>query len=750
MNTDSTEGEQVSPQTSGESGEASAPIADDPLAGREDLQLKVKNLLTEYAGEEKWPRRVEVIEARLQRFFERGDQYVYWNAAKFIFATVSQGLVTGSADDATDMPRYMDVYNIYEPYEETILSLLSQNPVGVTFKPEKQIALDIAAAQDAEYYRQEIDRINEWKNVQTAIARNFCTDGRTVILVEEGKFYIYGVLEHKCPITARLQAEMPYQFISDELHIDMAKYEARKNYPDAVAKIKPGPSAPGESNYERLARLGAMQGTRMMMQSGDAWKHLVTRQRAWLRPCALAKVEGADGDTLRELFPDGMRVTFIGDAYCGSQNISMDKQLVIRHPTQGDGQNRPSLLKKLVPVQRAFNDYKNLEKEIHDYTQPRTFMACDIEDIEALREQVSEPGNTVPFELPANVDDIHKAIFTETPSQASEQLVQAYTYLQQAFAEFITGCYPALFGGDTKANDTLGGIAIQRDQSMMRMGLPWGAMQEMMAEAYELAIRQAAEGFADDEVKFSITGAMGRTKTVTVSGQNILNGNFRCYPDIDSSFPETTGAKKQAWQQLAAGAEKNPMVAGIIALPENQELAKQWTGLEDVTIPGAAAMEKQYGEIDELLKTKPVPPSKQELAAAMLKFAAGMKVAATTGGPIPQKPDPMAMLKPTIGIEQEDFHQFEYQCCQDWLSSPDCRKELEAGNQAGVLNVRLHARMHQAAMQAMNAESAGKKVSESINFADLPPDGQVQMAAQAGIKIQPPAPKIETPSPTIQ
>jgi hypothetical protein len=33
------------------------------------------------------------------------------------------------------------------------------------------------------------------------------------------------------------------------------------------------------------------------------------------------------------------------------------------------------------------------------------------------------------------------------------------------------------------------------------------------------------------------------------------------------------------------------------------------------------------------------------------------------------------------------------------------------------------------------------KVSESISYKDLPPDGQKQMAAQAGIKIAPPPPQ---------
>lgn len=43
--------------------------------------------------------------------------------------------------------------------------------------------------------------------------------------------------------------------------------------------------------------------------------------------------------------------------------------------------------------------------------------------------------------------------------------------------------------------------------------------------------------------------------------------------------------------------------------------------------------------------------------------------------------------------------------------------------------------------QAQGGPEGQQKVSESIGFKDLPPDGQVQMAKQAGIKIQPPAPQ---------
>lgn len=43
--------------------------------------------------------------------------------------------------------------------------------------------------------------------------------------------------------------------------------------------------------------------------------------------------------------------------------------------------------------------------------------------------------------------------------------------------------------------------------------------------------------------------------------------------------------------------------------------------------------------------------------------------------------------------------------------------------------------------ESQGGQQGQQKVSESIGFKDLPPDGQVQMAAQAGIKIAPPAPQ---------
>ena len=62
---------------------------------------------------------------------------------------------------------------------------------------------------------------------------------------------------------------------------------------------------------------------------------------------------------------------------------------------------------------------------------------------------------------------------------------------------------------------------------------------------------------------------------------------------------------------------------------------------------------------------------------------------------------------------------------------------------AGISSVSIISALQARAAEAQKNKETSGKISESINFKDLPPDGQVQLAAQAGLKIQPPAPKVE-------
>lgn len=743
--------EEPQPEQS-EQPEPQQPQADpnDILKGNPILQGALKDLLTQFGGQEKWPRRLEVMEARQQRFYAEGYQHIYWNNRTNGFATATSGMSFGTDTTSVDMPNYMEDYNIFGPYLDIVTALMSQNPPGVDFEPDDPTkATDIASAQNAEKYRHEIDRKNERKNLQALIARYFGTDGRVVLLVEhvtdqekygtddEGNpntaeiFSAFGVLEHKCPITARNQSAMPYQVISDEIDINQAK----EDNPDYADKIKPSSSAVGEYPYERLARLGILQGTQPgLSQAGDTWTHLVTRQRVWFRPCAFNKAADEYKDELKSLFPSGCFALFIGGEYCGSKVQSMDDCLSIAHCRPGDGQRRSSWLRAMVAVQDAFNTYKNLEKEIYDYCVPETYQAMDVLDSEAQQERISEPGNTVPIVLPQGIDDIRKAIFIPPPATAPPEMIAAYQNLQGALAEFITGCYPALFGGDTKQNDTARGIGIQRDQAMARLGLPWGAMQELFASGYKQGVIMAAANAPDGKVmNVSVPGKRGKPVISPVPMDDLKKGNFHSYPDQESSFPETTGSKRSTFQALMA----IPEMAPILQLPENQELGKQLIGLEDLEIPFAAAREYALIVLEKLLKEAPIPPDPALVTQAKLQNAAVQKMTAL-GQPPLQPPMPTPQPQPSVPIDPDmDFSQAIWETLQDWWTSDEKRQEEAKGNQIGLLNVRLYALAQKANAAALQAQQQQQKVAESLSFKDLPSAGKVQEAAQAGIKLTP-------------
>jgi hypothetical protein len=679
----------------------------------DDLELQncIKGLVQHFLGLDKWVERQEVIESRLQRFYWRDVQYIFWKSDSSGFLPAIAGSTVDTSEGPITLPRYTDVYNIYTPFGESLIAVLTQNVPGVNWRPvDMSKGEDITAAQASEKYQQKLDRDNNRKELQTAACRLMYTDGRVTFFTEQKRdgtqsIKSFGVLETKpVPIMAKCREELVAYFISDEVDV----YKAKEEYSDFKSKIKEGNSSLGESPYKRIARLGVLQGTRAVMQAGDAFSHMTTRHRAFLRPSCFEKAEEKFRDKLSELYKNGLYVTFCGDSYCGSFNESMDDHLTIDFATPGDGMNRSSLGKRVVPLQDVFNDELNLWHEAHDHCIPTLFMYSETGDIDAIREQVAEPGNIIPFTvLPPGANSAADAFYAAVLEGIPATLPQFVQFIQGPLAQFISGAFPALFGGDTKENDTAKGIAIQRDQAMGRMGLPWGALQRLFAGAYTQAVglakRHAQEG---DKFNYATEDLAGNALNEEVPMDDLRLGGAHCLADVDASFPESNTSKRQTFQLLMAAAERNPILAEIIAQPDNQEFAHEVLGLPDLVIPAAAARNKQFIEIDQLLKEEPVPATIEEIKQASLQNPALLmamadweqkaQLAIASGQLPPEMPIPPELSHPSIPVDaQFDFHQYEFQAIKDWLSSPQ-RREAEKISPKGVLNVRLHGLMHQA------------------------------------------------------
>ena len=689
----------------------------------EDMQEAGAALITFFMMQDRFVRRREIMDVRKARFFDRGDQYIYWNDTSQMYVTGEAGGSLTINSQSVDMPRYMDVYDIYSAYEETLTSVLSQNPPGVNFEPDDYMdEVDITAAQTAEKFRHHIDRVNDRKRLQTDIARLFSTDGRVVALTElvenKDKFGVddqgnpkvepittpHGVLETKLPILSNYQCEMPYIFFNDELDVSYAK----ERYPNAAQKIKEGNETLGESAYERLARLGVLQGTKHRIQASDSFNHLTSRHRCFVRPSGYHRIPDPDmRQKFRQVFPDGFYGTYCGTVYCESENVSMDDMVAIAHARKGDGQNRPGLLTPLIPLQETFNDLMNLWHEIYDYCVPTIWMDKTI-DIQALREQVSEPGNhqSAPGKPGQPLSDL---FWPEPESQVPPELIEALNYLSGQLAQFITGALPALFGGPMEDQKTAKGYQMARDQAMGRIGLPWSAMQELYAAIYKQGILLVARHESADDRTVSVLAGEGRQQQkVILNIKDLTKGKFHCFPDQDTNFPETTTSQRQlvmVLQQMAVG---SPQLQAILSVPDNVEKQLEILGIPDWMVPAAEARDQQLREIEELLTQPPIPPSPEEMMQASEQFGIATGMAHGAGLPPPPPPDPKKLMeslsKSSVPIdEQYDLHQVHYQEVQNWLASSKRIEEEEKGNLMGIENVRLHGIAHFKVMQAQLA-----------------------------------------------
>jgi hypothetical protein len=230
--------------------------------------------------------------------------------------------------------------------------------------------------------------------------------------------------------------------------------------------------------------------------------------------------------------------------------------------------------------------------------------------------------------------------------------------------------------------------------------------------------------------------------------ERLTKGKFGAFPDEDSSFPESTSAKRALLQQLMTVAATSPQIsAQLLGDVYNWEIICQIFGFKELQLMEAEAAKKQMREIEELLQASPIPPSPEEMQAyeqqqqiALQQHAAAALMAQQQGQPAPPAPEPPKMidfgegvqypeelLKPSIEIDDLDFHQWEGPGGQDWLSTEAAWREINVGrpgadgtpepNVLGVENVKLHVKEHlmraaamvQAQQQAMSAITPPKQ-----------------------------------------
>jgi len=512
--------------------------------------------------------------------------------------------------------------------------------------------------------------------------------GQTRLRVPNGQevITIVGGLELKTPPWANEMHEYPYLQWNLEVH----QARLRAAYPHAADQIG-SPVAPGAQQYERLARLSQSQGG-PLTEGGDFNINLITFQRTWLRPWAFFALDDKSmRDELLQMFPDGAYVAFAGDAYCESRNENMDDHWRVLHALPGDGSSgRPALGDALISVQERFNTLSNLQMETYEYGIPPIYADSEVLDFDALQNQTAEPGSHYPARAKPG-QSLAAGFFQPEPAEVPGDLAEHAANLMGPIAQFLTGAFPALFGGAMSNNDTASGYAMARDQAMGRIGLVWRRMKFFHADIMLLAVDCFRRNRPNDvEVTLLGAGAAFESQWIRLAD---LKGNLFSYPETDEQYPTLWSQQRAVLLQLIGNPD--PQIQAVLAHPENMALVKRLIGLEEFVIPDEESRTKQYREIAQLVAELPLVKRQDVTSAVNPAF----KDAVASGV------DAEIILPSIMPDEFADNHAVELEICMRWFSS-DAGQVAKIEAPLGYANVRAHALFHRDYLQKQQTASA--------------------------------------------
>src|SRR6202158_2441198 len=498
---------------------------------------------------------------------------------------------------------------------------------------------------------------------------------------------VVGGLELNTPVWANEMHEYPYLQWSMEVH--RAKLKA--SYPHAADKIQMGGPQSADEVYARATRVAIAQGL-PTTHPGDALFNLITFSRTWIRPWAFYSIEDKTiRDALLALFPDGCYVAFAGDTYCESRNETMDDCWRVMHALPGDGQNRPSVGDSLVQIQERYNTLSNIQAETYEYGIPPIYADPQVLDFDALANQTAEPAAHYPARARAG-QPLSAGFFQPAPAQVPPDLVRHQQELMGPVSQFLTGLFPAVFGGEMESVKTASGYAMARDQALGRLGLVWRRLKTFYSDVMLLSVDCFRKNRPED-AEIPILGPGGEFESHWTRLAD-LKGNIQAYPESDETFPRLKPQQRSVVQQLMASSD--PLIQQALADPANIGFVKSVLGLSDLVVPGEDSRHKPLREIEMLLHSAPIGEQvagNREQVAGEGKDPTLRENREGWGTRQTSTPEPYHLL-PSIPVDLLfDNHAVELEECRRWANS-DAGQVAHVENPAGFANVRAHAEAH--------------------------------------------------------
>jgi hypothetical protein len=506
------------------------------------------------------------------------------------------------------------------------------------------------------------------------------------------KIDCYGGLYVKVPIYARKQEDCPYLIFSYETHYANAieKFEhLHGKFSGSKGAEKIATSTGPKDPYEQWGRLSPQY-------QGAYPTNNVTIRNAWLRPAAFNVLcEEDDVKKLKELFPNGAKVTLVNDEFGQAWNERLDDTWTLTYNPLSDYLQFDPLGLLLVSIQEITNDLISLTLQTVEHGIGQTFADPAVLNFNAYRQMESVPGGI--YEAVPKTGKTVSDAFHEVKTANLSPEVQPFAAQIQGLAQLVSGALPSLFGGQMEGSETASQYSMSRAQALQRLQNTWKVFTIWWKEIFGKVIPAFIQEVKEDERSVERDSDGNFINTFIRKAE--LEGKIgRVELEANENLPLTWSQQKDIIMQLLTAA--NPEILAVIGSPESLPMIRQAIGLTDFFVPGEDDRNHQYDEIKLLVDSEPMP------------------------NPM----DPMNPEVPSVDVDPlMENHAIEFEICRKWAISP-AGQQCKMDNEPGYRNVLLHAKLHYMFMQqnAMMQQSQAPGNEKGI----APPEKPNQLEMQ--------------------
>jgi DNA-directed RNA polymerase subunit RPC12/RpoP len=401
------------------------------------------------------------------------------------------------------------------------------------------------------------------------------------------KFEILGPTFVKFPIYARDQFEGGYLIYRYEGNIHAFQVE----YQNFELQDKHD-----SESYERWARLP-------IEYNNEVPQHIATKREAWFRPKYYATLGEEKYQILVNEYPDGFKCCVIGDTVVSKKIANLDDEWTISIDPRADFVHAEPLGNTAVPIQDAENDTFNLGLQCIEYGVPETFAHPKTLNFEKYSNSKASPGMVspaVPYSPDKSLADGFHTIKTATLSSEYSNFEKGL----ESKGQFVTGAMASIFGGaPTAGSRTADEYRQSNARALQRLQIPLRMIRVFWSDMIYKCVVDYAKNMREDEKH---TDKKAGTYVSIWISKSSLNGKAgQVTPDLNEQLPLSWAQKRDF---ISSMIEKSPEMAGTILMhPNNADLLKSFTGINEIYIPGEHDVHKQTVEFQQIVSGLEVP-----------------------------------------------------------------------------------------------------------------------------------------------